>query len=205
MFKLPESTNIKKIIFKNKIFDKYRDELKGKKKEKFDREIGRIIIINEISEKTIKLPRTKEISSIFVIKIELKTRDYTDSNIVLITKLFGQNILYILNFEDEYKLAVYKDKLITSPWKREDQINLSLQGIDLLSVWENLIIKVGDIDLEDGNTLEEQIEIDDRRAKLEKLIEQTRKKMGREVQAKRKHELFKEIKKYEEELERYNG
>ena len=163
MFKLPESTNIKKIIFKNKIFDKYRDELKGKKKEKFDREIGRIIIINEISEKTIKLPRTKEISSIFVIKIELKTRDYTDSNIVLITKLFGQNILYILNFEDEYKLAVYKDKLITSPWEKEDQIDLSLQGLDLLSVWENLIIKVGDIELEEGKTLEEQIEIDDRK------------------------------------------
>lgn len=202
MFKLPESTNIKKIIFKNKIFDKYRDELKGKKKEKFDREIGRIIIINEISEKTIKLPKTKEISSIFVIKIELKTRDYTDSNIVLITKLFGQNILYILNFEDEYKLAVYKDKLITSPWNKEDQIDLSLQGLDLLSVWENLIIKVGDIDLEEGKTLEEQIEIDDRRAKLEKEIQRLNSKKRNEKQINKKFEIRDQILKLKDELEK---
>lgn len=202
MFKLPESTNIKKIIFKNKIFDKYRDELKGKKKEKFDREIGRIIIINEISEKTIKLSKTKEISSIFVIKIELKTRDYTDSNIVLITKLFGQNILYILNFEDEYKLAVYKDKLITSPWNREDQIDLSLQGLDLLSVWKNLIIKVGDIDLEDGKTLEEQIEIDDRRTKLEKEIQRLNGRKRKEKQINKKFEIRDQILKLKDELEK---
>lgn len=205
MFNLPEATEIRKNIFKNKIYNKYKEELSGNKKEKFDREISKIIITNEISEKTIKIPKTEEISSIFIIKIDLKTRDYTESNIVLITSLFGQNILYILNYKDQYKLAIFKDKLITSQWKKEEEIDLRLQGLNLSSIWDNLVIQVGDIKVEDGKTLEEQIEIDERREKLEKLILKTKKKMAREIQAKKKHELFKELKKYKEELEKYNG
>lgn len=205
MFNLPEATEIRKNIFKNKIYSKYKEELSGNKKEKFDREISKIIITNEISEKTIKIPKTEEISSIFIIEIDLKTRDYTESNIVLITRLFGQNILYILNYKDQYKLAIFKDKLITSQWKKEEEINLRLQGLNLSSIWDNLVIQVGDIKVEEGKTLEEQIEIDERREKLEKLILKTKKKMAREIQAKKKHELFKELKKYKEELEKYNG
>lgn len=205
MFNLPEATEIRKNIFKNKIYSKYKEELSGNKKEKFDREISKIIITNEISEKTIKIPKTEEISSIFIIEIDLKTRDYTESNIVLITRLFGQNILYILNYKDQYKLAIFKDKLITSQWKKEEEIDLRLQGLNLSSIWDNLVKQVGDIKVEEGKTLEEQIEIDERREKLEKLILKTKKKMAREIQAKKKHELFKELKKYKEELEKYNG
>ncbi|CAG7594302.1 hypothetical protein PEPTYR26121_01751 [Peptoniphilus tyrrelliae] len=205
MFNLPEATEIRKNIFKNKIYSKYKEELSGNQKEKFDREISKIIITNEISEKTIKIPKTEEISSIFIIEIDLKTRDYTESNIVLITRLFGQNILYILNYKDQYKLAIFKDKLITSQWKKEEEIDLRLQGLNLSSIWDNLVIQVGDIKVEEGKTLEEQIEIDERREKLEKLILKTKKKMAREIQAKKKHELFKELKKYKEELEKYNG
>lgn len=205
MFNLPEATEIRKNIFKNKIYNKYKKELSGNKKEKFDREISKIIITNEISEKTIKIPKTEEISSIFIIEIDLKTRDYTESNIVLITRLFGQNILYILNYKDQYKLAIFKDKLITSQWKKEEEIDLKLQGLNLSSIWDNLVIQVGDIEVEEGKTLEEQIEIDERREKLEKLIIKTKKKMAREIQAKKKHQLFKELKKYKEELEKYNG
>lgn len=205
MFNLPEATEIRKNIFKNKIYNKYKEELSGNKKEKFDREISKIIITNEISEKTIKIPKTEEISSIFIIEIDLKTRDYTESNIVLITRLFGQNILYILNYKEQYKLAIFKDKLITSQWKKEEEIDLRLQGLNLSSIWDNLVIQVGDIEVEEGKTLEEQIEIDERREKLEKLIIKTKKKMAREIQAKKKHELFKELKKYKEELEKYNG
>lgn len=205
MFNLPEATEIRKNIFKNKIYNKYKEELSGNKKEKFDREISKIIITNEISEKTIKIPKTEEISSIFIIEIDLKTRDYTESNIVLITRLFGQNILYILNYRDQYKLAIFKDKLITSQWQKEEEIDLRLQGLNLSSIWDNLVIQVGDIEVEEGKTLEEQIEIDERKEKLEKLITKTKKKMGREIQAKKKHELFKELKKYKEELEKYNG
>lgn len=205
MFNLPEATEIRKNIFKNKIYNKYKEELSGNKKEKFDREISKIIITNEISEKTIKIPKTEEISSIFIIEIDLKTRDYTESNIVIITRLFGQNILYILNYRDQYKLAIFKDKLITSQWKKEEEIDLRLQGLNLSSIWDNLVIQVGDIKVEEGKTLEEQIEIDERKEKLEKLITKTKKKMAREIQAKKKHELFKELKKYKEELEKYNG
>lgn len=205
MFNLPEATEIRKNIFKNKIYNKYKKELSGNKKEKFDSEISKIIITNEISEKTIKIPKTEEISSIFIIKIDLKTRDYTESNIVLITRLFGQNILYILNYKDQYKLAIFKDKLITSQWKKEEEIDLRLQGLNLSSIWDNLVIQVGDIEVEEGKTLEEQIEIDERKEKLESEIQKLNNKKRKEKQINKKFEIRDQILKLKEELEELRG
>lgn len=205
MFNLPEATEIRKNIFKNKIYNKYKEELSGNKKEKFDKEISKIIITNEISEKTIKIPKTEEISSIFIIEIDLKTRDYTESNIVLITRLFGQNILYILNYKDQYKLAIFKDKLITSQWKKEEEIDLRLQGLNLSSIWDNLVIQVGDIEVEEGKTLEEQIEIDERREKLENEIQKLNNKKRKEKQINKKFEIRDQILKLKEELEELRG
>lgn len=205
MFNLSPETQVKKTIYKNKIYREYKDQLKGKKKEKFDSEIKTITITNELSEYTLGLPKTERISSIFLIKIDLKTYDYTDENISLITKLFGQNIIYVLSYKDQFKLGVYKDALITGPWKSADQIDLKIQGKNLEEVWENLIIQIGKIELRKDNNLDQQIVEDREKEKLEKLIKLTKKKLGKEVQAKKKHDLFKELRQYQKELEKYNG
>lgn len=205
MFNLSPETQVKKIIYKNKIYSQYKDQLKGKKKEKFDSEIKTITITNELSEYTLGLPKTEKISSIFLIKIDLKTYDYTEENISLITKLFGQNIIYVLSYKDQFKLGVYKDALIIGPWKSADQIDLKIQGKNLEEVWENLIIQIGNIELKKDNNLDQQIIEDREKEKLEKLIKLTKKKLGKEVQAKKKYDLFKELRQYQKELEKYNG
>lgn len=144
---------------------------------------------------------TEDVKAIFVVLIELKKKDFSDNNISHISRLFGQKILIVLNFCNEYRLAIYETKLLLGDWKNEDEIDISLQGLDLSSVWDNLVTQVADIIIEEGNSLVEQIDKEAKKEKLRRLIEVTEKKARKEQQAKKKFELFQQIKTYKKELE----
>ncbi|MDT2823473.1 DUF4391 domain-containing protein [Vagococcus lutrae] len=201
MFDLPKKTQIKRNIYKKLIYEKFSKELSGNKKEIFDKEIKKITLINEISEQSINVKPTDDVSAIFVVLIELKTKDFTKVNISLVSRLFGQKILVILKYKEEYRLSIYETKLLLGDWKNAADINLELQGLDLSMVWENLVMQVADIEVEEGNSLEEQISLEAEKEKLIKLIEKTEKQARKESQAKKKFEFYKLLKEYKRALE----
>lgn len=61
------------------------------------------------------------------------------------------------------------------------------------AVWENVIVQVGNIRLQTGNTLNQQIAQDEQRAKLEKVIARLEKLAWAEKQPKKKFELAQKI------------
>ena len=199
MFGLPSSTDIRKPVHKKLLYQKFHDELSGDKKERFDADISRIIITNEISEASVNIRPTEKIQSIFVVRVELKTKNFNDRNIILISRLFRQNLLMILHYEDEYQLAIYETRLLKSEWKNE--IELSLIGLDFSAVWDGFITEVSGIVASEDNTLEEQISIEAEKEKLLKIIADLEGKVRKEAQAKKKFELFQRIKEYQKKLE----
>ena len=202
MFALSNTTEIKKTISKKSIYEKFKNKLTSSQKSKFDKEISKITLTNEISERSIQIPKTDAVASIFVIKVELKTKDYSESNIVLISKLIEQKLLIALKYEDQYQLCINEIKLFKNQWSDEKDIRLDIKGNNLEEVWENLVAQVGNIDIQDGNTLQEQIELDDEKQKLEKLIQSTEKKAQREPQSKKKLQYYQQIREYEKQLEK---
>ena len=201
MFDLPKSTEIRKPIHKKLIYQKFPAELDGEKRKRFDEDISRITVTNEISEKSIKIRPTDEVSSIFVIQIELKSKEYNDRNIALVSKLFGQKLLLVLRVDDEYQLAIYETQLLKSEWKKEAEIKLRIDGLDLGTVWNNLVTAVSGISAQDGNTLSEQIGIEAEKERLKKIIVELERKARKEVQSKRKFELHRQIGEYKKRLE----
>lgn len=199
MFGLPGSTEIRKPVHKKLLYQRFPDELSGEKKERFDADISRIIITNEISEASVNIKPTEKIKSIFVVQVELKTKEYNDRNITLISKLFGQNLLMILHYKEEYQIAIYETRLLKSSW--DEEFNLTLIGLDLSSVWDGFITEVSGIVASEENTLEEQISIEAEKEKLIKVIADLENKARKEAQAKKKFELFQRIKEYQKRLE----
>lgn len=199
MLNLPRSTEIRKQIPKKLIYQKYPSELSGDKREKFDADISKIVITNEISEHSVNIKATEKVNSIFVVQIELKNKAYNDRNIILISKLFGQRLLLVLHYEDEYQLAIYETKLLKSEWSKED-VNLKLTGLDMTAIWENMVSQVSGIVAEEGKTLDEQIIIEGEKDKLIKQIENLEMKARKEPQSKKKFELFQQIKEYQNKL-----
>lgn len=199
MLGLPKSTEITKQLPKKAIYTKFN--MNTAAKDKFDSEISRIVIVNEISPTTTTLEKGNEVSSFFVLLVSLKKKEFTDNIIVQLSKLIPQNILFILEFEGKYKLAVYRTKLIQSEWTSSDKCTIQLNGLNIDTVWENIIVQIGGIQIESGNTLDEQITVDEQRQKLQKEIDRLEKQARAEKQPKKKFELVQEIKVIRNRLE----
>ena len=69
------------------------------------------------------------------------------------------------------------------------------------AVWENIIIQIGGIRMDHGNTLDEQIVVDEQRMKIQKEIDRLTKAAKNEKQPKKKFELAQQINKLKQELE----
>ena len=204
MFNLPKSTEVRKIITKKLIYEKFAAELSGEKKRVFDEDISKIVIINEISPVSVNIKEGEQVKSIFFVQVELKNKNYNERNLVLIAKLFGQNLLMVLKYQEDYQFAIFQTKLLHSEWKKEENCGLNITGLDLDVVWQNFVSQVSGIIAQDGNTLDEQISYESEKAKLRKQIQDLEKKARNEVQAKKKFEMHQRIKVYVKKLEEMN-
>lgn len=201
MYGLPQSTIVKKQLPKKAIFAKF--DLKPSQRESFDADIARIDIVAVVNPTTVHaIGEGTEIKEFYVLAVQLKQRDFDAKNIALLTKLIPRNIVFALHYEEEVQFAVYHTKLITSNWQllTPNSSFLTIQGLDLDVVWENIVKNIGSIEVEDGNTLKEQIREDDERAKILKQIEILDKKCRTEKQPRRKLEIFEQIKKLKKQI-----
>ena len=132
--------------------------------------------------------------------VRLKRKEYNAKNIVLLSRLISQNIVFALQYEDETQLVVFHTKLINSCWKPTDETRIDLSGLNLDAVWENIIKQVGQIDVEEGRSLTEQIQADERKAKIEAQIKTLERRLATEKQPRKKREYFEQIKKLKEQI-----
>lgn len=201
MYGLPQSTIVKKQLPKKAIFAKF--DLKPSQREGFDADIARIDIVAVVNPTTVPaIGEGSEIKEFYVLAVQLKQRDFDAKNIALLTKLIPRNIVFALHYEEEVQFAIYHTKLITSNWQllTPNSSFLTIQGLDLDVVWENIVKSIGNIKVEDGNTLKEQIREDDERAKILKQIEILDMKCRTEKQPRRKLEIFEQIKKLKKQI-----
>lgn len=195
MLGLPKSTELKRQLSKGAIYSQFN--MNTLTKEKFDDDIKKITIVNEVSPKTTSISEGEKVDSFFVLHIILKKIDFDEKNIVLISKLIKQNMLFILEYENKAKLAVYHTKLLQTDWQNNSDISIQLKGLNLDQVWEKIIVQVSGVKIEHGNTLEEQIEIDEKRKRIQKQIITLEKLARSEKQPRRKFEIVEKIRRLE--------
>lgn len=75
-----------------------------------------------------------------------------------------------------------------------------MNGLDLGSVWDNFVTQVSGIDVQDGNTLEEQINVEAEKEKLRKQIADLELKARKEVQSKKKFEMVQRLQQFRRKL-----
>lgn len=196
MLGLPKSTEMSKQLPKKAVYAKF--QMNTAVKDKMDADISRIAIVNEIMPGKINIPAGNEVSSIFVLLVTLKKKEFDEKTIALLSKLIPQNILFVLEYGDKSKLAVYHTKLMQTDWKKTKEQYIEIKGLNLDKVWENIVVLVGNISIEQGKTLDEQIAIDEKRQKIEKEIDRLEKLARAERQPKRKYKLVQRIRVYQE-------
>jgi hypothetical protein len=201
MLGLPQATEIRKIIPKKKIFEYFTTDMNTARRRSFDAQIARITLVNEISPHSTNISAGENIGSFFVILVNLRIRGIDDKNISFLSKVFRQHLLIVLEYEEQYQLAIYQTTSIRSSWMAVDDCKINLIGLDLDTVWNNIVIQIGNINVEQGHSLDEQIQIDEQKAKLQIQIEGLDKKIRKEVQAHKKYEMHQLLLKLKKKME----
>lgn len=194
MYGLPHTTEVRKQLPKKAIYAKF--ELKPAQRDSFDSDVSRIDIVAVVSPTTVPaVAAGEEIKEFYVLAVQLKRKDYDEKNIAMLYKLIPQNILFALQFEAQTQLAVFHTKLIRSTWKPTDETVIVLSGLNLDTVWENIIKAIGEIQVQEGKTLTEQVQDNEEHKRILAQIATIERRMANEKQPRRKRELFEKLKK----------
>lgn len=198
MLGLPKATELNKQLPKNAIYAKF--QMNTAERAKIDADISRITIVNEVSPAKINIADGEQVKSFFVLQVALKKKEFEDKTMITISKLIPQNILLVLECAGEAKLAIYHTKLMQTDWKRKEDLSIELKGLNMDTVWENIIVQIGGITIEQGNTLDKQIAVDEQRRKIQKEIDCLAKQTKNERQPKKKFELAQKIRVLQSQL-----
>ena len=192
MYGLPESTLLRRQIAKGAIFKQC--DITPAQRRLVDAQIVRIDIVACLSPDTLPAISTGQtIPAIYVLTVTLRGRQYAPDSIALLARIIPQRMLFVLRYEEEVQLAVLHEGLHTGSWCRADELQIPIRGLTLDAVWETIVATVAEINLTGEQTLEEEIEIQQERAKLQKQIARLKGQIRRERSIGRKMELRAEL------------
>ena len=195
MLGLPSSIEMRKQIPKDVFFKS--KEIKGSEKQRFDQQVHKFTVVGIISPQTVNIESGVGISAIYVIEIQLNTKQY-DSRIIDSLERLGHKAIYLLSFDDSLQIAVKEGLLFHSDWKTEDELNIELVGLNLDEVWANIVRRLGD--LPDEGEFKDVIDNTVRNAAIRNQIEALEKKMAKEKQNHVLRELYAQIQELKSQL-----
>lgn len=198
MLGLPKTTEMSKQLPKKAIYTKF--QMNTAAKAKIDADISRITIVNEIAPNKVNIPSGEDVKSFFVLLVSLKRKEYDEKTIATLSKLIPQNILFVLEYENESRLAIYHIKVMQTEWKPTENQQIELQGLNLDTVWENIVKSLECGVWNEELSLDENIALHNKQEQLKKQIEKLEKQARAERQPKKKFELVQLLKKLNTEM-----
>lgn len=212
MLGFPQTTEFNKRIPKQKLYENM--EVSPALKRVFVEQINLIYWRNKLAVSTMNIAPGETVTEIEVIEIKLASPQLNEAVLRQIDKEIPYHILFILSFDGKvqawtgYKEATeggnkaFKvNKYYHTEWIPEYELNLKIEGLNMDAVWENLIIQVGGVELEQGNSLDEQIAVDERKEKLVKEIEKLEKQARNEKQPNKKFQLAQHVNMLKEQFD----
>lgn len=203
MTKIPQSTKINIQLFKEKLADNLK--LPVKQRNNLKNQIKKIIITNELSPKSINIQEGKTVKAILILEVQLKEQTLDYKLLELISKQNQMKMIFLVKFEDKAQLALYYNKIYTTPWQYEKQLDLSITGMNLDETWENIVKQIAlakDIPYKDENIpLEQKIQNQEKYQIIQKQIQNLEQQARKETQPKKKFELVGEIGKLKMKME----
>ena len=197
MLGLPAKAEVSKMLPKKAIYEKFK--MNTAQKAKFDADISRISIVGEISPTTMQIAEGKTVSGFYILQIVLKNKKYDEKVIASMQKLIPQQMIFLLQYEAECCLAYYQNRLYCTEWTSIEKLSVSLGGMDLDAIWTSAVKGiVWNEELGEWNnelTLNENLASIEEYIRVKKEIEKLEAQARKEVQPKKKMELFEKTQK----------
>ena len=150
-----------------------------------------------------------------VFEVRLNEPQLDEAVLKQIDKEIPYHILFILTCDGKAQAWIgYKEAAASgsnafkvsryyhTDWVPEDELHLSIDGLNMDAVYESLVRQIaGDtLQADSGESLKESVERDEKKKQLEKQIAALESKMRKEKQLNRRMEMNAELKKLQREL-----
>ena len=216
MIGLPKSTEFNKRIPKQKFYENM--EISPVIKQIFVEQIKMIYWRNKIAVSTTNLATGHDVTEIEVFEIRLNHSELDERVLRQIDREIPYHILFLLEYEGKYQAWIgYKEittsankrlkvgKYYHSDWRLEEELHLWLEGLNIDTIYENLVRQIAGDKLKKvtpDESLKESITKDEKKEQLEKQISVLTVKIRKEKQLNKQIDLNTEVKRLKKELER---
>ncbi len=214
MLGLPRSTEYGKRIPKQKFYDNI--SISPELKRVFAEQIAAIFWSNKISPDTLNVAAGDTVDEIEVFTVKLNQSSLDTRVLQQIDKQIPYHIIFLLKYKDRLQAWIgYKEAAVSgsnafkvsryyhTDWMTEDELHLSIDGLNMEAVYESLVRQIaGDkLQADSGESLKESVERDEKKKQLERQIAALENKMRREKQLNRQMEMNAELKRLRKERE----
>lgn len=213
MIDLPRTSAYGRIIHKTTFYEKMT--VSPQLKRVFVEQIERITWQSKIAPSTVNIAPGEQVQEIEVFVIRLNQRSLDTKVLSQIDKEIPYHILFLLQYGDEQQAWIaYKEQTTSgtfkpdvyyhTQWLPQEARPLKLRGLNMDALYENLIRQVAGDRLageSDAYDIQESIQRDKRRQRLQREIEALAKKVQSEKQFNRQVALNAELKRLRRELE----
>lgn len=179
MYGLPPSTHLTRQLPKKAIYEKFA--LTAAQRQRLDADIARLDIVAQLAPH--RLPSLAEgtsVKGIYVVEVSLKTQDYSRETITLLSRLIPQHMLFVLRYQQQAQLAIVYQGFHAGSWLPADQVTIPVGGLDLDSLWAQLVTFVGGIVRDQSRSLEDQLLVAREQDRLRREIAQLEARMNKE-------------------------
>lgn len=213
MLGFPQSTEFNRRIPKQKFYENL--DVSPVLRRVFVDQIRLVYWRNKLAASTLNIAAGEAVAEIEVFEVRLNEPLLDETVLKQIDKKIPYHILFILTCDSKAQAWIgYKEvaasggnsfkvsRYYHTDWMPEDALHLSIDGLNMDSVYESLVRQIaGDkLQTDSGESLKESVERDEKKKQLEKQIAVLENKMKKEKQLNRRMEMNAEFKKLQREL-----
>ena len=201
MLGLPRTTQVNRRVAKEKLYQ--NAALAPQTREMIKDQIDSVFWRNKLADSTMAISAGETVAEIQIFEIQLRQRELDKRVLPAIAKAIPYKILFILVFGDEAQVWIEASgTFYNTDWQPLGGFTLKFEGLNLDAVYENLARQISGGRLGTEGDIEEAVDRDKQRQRLEHDIAALKKKLLREKQFNKQVELNGELKRLRAELER---
>ena len=200
MLGLPRSTEVNRRVAKEKLYQ--NAALTPQTRQMIKDQIESVFWRNKLADSTMAISAGEKVTEIQLFEILLRQRELDKRILPAIAKAIPYKILFVLIFGDKAQAWIeVAGMFYNTDWQLLDGFTLKFEGLNLDAVYENLARQISGGRLGTDGDLEEAVDRDKKRQKLERDIASFGKKLLREKQFNKQVELNGELKRLKKEME----
>jgi hypothetical protein len=200
MLGLPRSTQVNRRVAKEKLYQ--NAALTPQTRQMIKDQIESVFWRNKLADSTMAIGAGETAREIQIFEIQLRQRKLDKRVLPAIAKAIPYKILFVLVFGDEAQAWIEATgTFYNTDWRPLDSFTLKFEGLNLDALYENLARQISGGRLGTDGDIEEAVDRDKKRQKLERDIAALEKKLLREKQFNKQVELNGELKRLKKELE----